>query len=205
MRGNDNKLVKFTAFVLLITLLALVLVSGTFAKYTSSADGEDSARVAKWSILVGEKDITKATDKVTFNLFDTIKDSDGATEDDVKSNDKVIAPGTSGSFALDIKNESEVTAEYKVVYGIENTSNIPLEFTTTPDVEASWTKDITSLNKTDFTELAIGATAEATDTTIYWRWAFSTDEAGDVKDTTLGIDGTATVKVTAELTAQQKD
>lgn len=51
---KDNKLAKLTALVLLVTLAALILVSSTYAKYTSSANVSDTATVAKWSIKVSE-------------------------------------------------------------------------------------------------------------------------------------------------------
>ena len=37
---NDNSIVKFTAFVLLITMVVLCLVSGTFAKYVDHFEGD---------------------------------------------------------------------------------------------------------------------------------------------------------------------
>ena len=51
---NDNSIVKFTAFVLLITMVVLCLVSGTFAKYTSEFNGTDSAVVARWNVSDGD-------------------------------------------------------------------------------------------------------------------------------------------------------
>lgn len=33
-----------------VSVIALVLVAGTYAKYTSSASGSDTATVAKWLI-----------------------------------------------------------------------------------------------------------------------------------------------------------
>ena len=50
---NENIIVKFTAFVLLLTMIVLCLVSGTFAKYTSYFTAEDMAVVAKWEVADG--------------------------------------------------------------------------------------------------------------------------------------------------------
>ena len=125
---KDNRTVKFAIIVLALTMIALILVAGTYAKYTSSGSGTDSVKVAKWSFKVGDKDITTATESFTFDLFKTIKDSDGnANETDVKAG-KIIAPGTSGEFSFDVENTSEVNAKYSLSYTVTNDGNIPVEF-----------------------------------------------------------------------------
>lgn len=56
------------------------------------------------------------------------------------------------------------------------------------------------------TELDIKS--EATDATIYWRWAFERKQSSgeaDQADTTIGFNGNARVIVTATLKLQQVD
>ena len=108
---KNNKLGKFVAFVLLITIIAVILVASTYAKYTTSKDLEAVATVAKWSIKLGGKDITQ-NETVIFDLFTTVKDTDGNDETDVSANR--IAPGTQGSFDVELENASEVTAKYNI-------------------------------------------------------------------------------------------
>ena len=140
MRKNDNRLVKFTAFVLLLTIIAVSLVSGTFAKYTSKANGSDTATVAKWSFNVTDSagtttDVAGTEVKTfTFDIFSTLTNETNVA----KTDGTLIAPGTTGSFKFDVENASQVTAKYKVDYTIVNEKNVPLEFTTTPDDEDSW-------------------------------------------------------------------
>ena len=126
---EKNKTMRMILITLLIAMIALVLVSGTYAKYTSSASGSDTARVAKWSFIVGGNDIV-AENTFTFDLFKTIKDTDGKDETDVVSAnaDRVIAPGTSGSFDLVLENKSETSAKYSVTYTVTNTASIPVQF-----------------------------------------------------------------------------
>ena len=203
---RDNKLVKFTTFVLLITILAIVLVSGTYAKYTSQVSGESTATVAKWSIKVNGSELAVAQPTITFNLFETIKDTDGATEDDVT--ESLIAPGTSGSFNLTVKNESEVTAKYAISFEVSE-SDIPLQFSI--DGGQTWT-DKTITNPTEKT-LAIGAAEETL--TVQWKWPYEVvddanvvDTTVDTADTELGIEAQtapAQVTVTTTLTATQVD
>jgi len=210
---RDNKLVKFTTLVLLITIVAVALVSGTYAKYTSSASGEDTATVAKWSILLNEDEeiATKEDATVTFDLFNTVKDSNGTdTEGDVTTVDgkTLIAPGTSGKFDLKIKNASEVTAQYAVSF-VESQNSIPLKYRVNG---GEWKDTLDEVVAGNDTKLVVGS-AEAT-VTVEWQWAFDGD---DTTDTGLGIqaqggvDGEGnqitvpSVTVTATITATQVD
>lgn len=89
--------------LLVAVLLTTCVISGTFAKYVTSVDGTDSARVAKWG-FTGESTIT--LDK----LFKDTYQNNG--EDTVKSSTDVIAPGTSGeaSFGFSYGGNSAVNA-----------------------------------------------------------------------------------------------
>lgn len=206
-KSKSNNTAKLVVLAILVLALALVLVSGIYARYISSASGSDTVRVAKWSFKIGENDIA-TTDTMTIDLFSTIKDSDGTSVENDVTGTKVIAPGTSGSFSLDaLTNASEVTADYNVKFDVGTTA-IPFEFsinggdwTTAADVDISGT-------------LAAGAsTTSAVD--VKWRWAFTNGTTAnelaerDAADTALGVaqaagtDTTATVTLT--LTATQVD
>ncbi len=206
---RENKTVKFAIIVLALTMIALILVAGTYAKYTSTGSGTDSVSVAKWSFTVGDKDITTATESFTFNLFQTIKDTGGtADETDVKSG-KLIAPGTAGEFSFDITNGSEVNAKYDLAYTVTNSSNIPVEFSI--DGGTTWVSSLSSKNVTE-KAIAMGATDSIA---VKWRWAYEgssstnfTSSQKDSTDTDLGVaaqttPGTLTVKV--DVTATQVD
>ena len=75
-RKRSSMMVRLVAVLAVTMMFTMCFVGGTFAKYTSSATGTDTATVAKWSFKVGETDIA-TTDTFTFDLFKTIKDSDG--------------------------------------------------------------------------------------------------------------------------------
>ena len=203
---KNNKLGKFVAFVLLITIIAVILVASTYAKYTTSKDLEAVATVAKWSIKLGGKDITQ-NETVIFDLFTTVKDTDGNDETDVSANR--IAPGTQGSFDVELENASEVTAKYTVTFESQNASNIPVEFSV--DGGTTWKTDIEELTLTDVLEA--GAKTSTTESPkISWRWIFERGTEDSEKtinnetDTALGTAKTApTVTVTAHLVAEQVD
>ena len=135
MRREENKVAKFAIIVLALTMIALILVSGTYAKYTSEFEATSNARVAKWSFKVNNKDIaTSEAQELTINLFKTIKDTTdaeevGSNETDVKAGtatQAIIAPGTAGEFTISVQNLSEVTAKAEIAFDV--TTTLPLEF-----------------------------------------------------------------------------
>lgn len=219
MRREENKVAKFAIIVLALTMIALILVSGTYAKYTSEFEATSNARVAKWSFKVNNKDIaTSEAQELTINLFETIKDTTdaeevGSNETDVKAGtaaQAIIAPGTAGEFTISVQNLSEVTAKAEIAFDV--TTTLPLEFKVGNGewkAASSFTGDVA---KVTLATLAMEQ-ATATDTVVQWRWKYnsgaisggkSTENAtGDAADTALGVAGTATAAVKVTVTATQ--
>lgn len=190
---KKNIAMRVASLILMCTIVTSCFVSSTFAKYTSSVSGSDSVTVAKWAIKVNGTDATQ-TQTATFDLFSTIKDNDGTSEETDVASGK-IAPGTSGSFNLAIKNESEVTAKYNVGFEVEG-ATIPIEYSI--DGGTTWKASLDDLAET---QIAQGATANVT---VKWRWAFYVDSAHDTTDTAAGV-AASTITVTATITATQVD
>ena len=211
---KNDKITRFAILILALTMITLMIVSGTFAKYTSSATGSDTATVAKWSIKVGSGEgveIAGSSSTVSFDLFSTIKDEDGGSEADVagkasgtavgstSTTAKIIAPGTSGSFDIIVKNESEVNATYSIAFESNNTS-IPIEFSTDG---TTWKS---TLSEANVTNAAINMNSAAQTKTVYWRWAYDVSAARDTADTNLGVaaqTSPASVTLSATITATQ--
>lgn len=191
---KKNYTMRIAAGVMTAALLSTCAISSTFAKYTSESTGTDSARVAKWDIQINSTSMKTATTMFDFDLFDTTYDSDSS--DTVKSSedDKVIAPGTQGSFALVIKNSSEVTATYAIDYTVTKSASIPVKFSV--DNGANWTGDLMDVTAVT---LAMGSSETII---VQWKWEFSGD---DSTDTGLGEKGTDTLTVSAKVTATQVD
>ena len=193
---KKNRLFILGIFTVMVALVSLSLVSGTWAKYTSTVSGQATATVAKWGWAYegNNLDLTSNPQTIEFNLFQTRYDSDGSTpETDVKAN--LIAPGTSGKFDLEFANKSEVNAEYKVHFTVTNTSNVPLEYNVNGQGWKSTLDDIT-------TAVQVAMETGTAKIEVEWRWAF--ESGADPADTTLGID-TPTVTVKAEITFEQVD
>lgn len=199
---KNNKLAKFMALVLLVTLLAVILVSGTYAKYTTAVSAKDTATVARWNITLNGEDISKGTQKtLKLGLFDTINDTDFTSEDSDVTAGK-IAPGTTGKFEIaKLINNSDVNAQYKITYSIDN-NNIPLEFSKDKNAADSEWKSLSEFSMNDFVALAKDSTEGVSTGTIYWRWKFERND--DSADTDFGIN-TPKVVVTATITVEQVD
>ena len=199
-KKRSSMMVRLVAALAVTMMFTMCLVGGTFAKYTSSGTGTDSATVAKWSFKVGETDIA-TTDTFTFDLFKTIKDSDGINNETEMNpvDGSIIAPGTQGSFDLVLTNASQVTAQYAIDYTVTNNNDIPVKFSV--DGGTTWTNDLADVAASDSTKLA--ANSGTTTIKVQWKWDFNGSD--DSFDTALGIGGNAVLTVKAEVTATQVD
>ena len=199
-RKRSSMMVRLVAVLAVTMMFTMCFVGGTFAKYTSSGTGTDSATVAKWSFKVGETDIA-TTNTFAFDLFKTIKDTNGTdNESDMSPVDgSIIAPGTQGSFDLVLTNASQVTAQYAIDYTVTNNNDIPVKFSV--DGGTTWTNDLADVAASDSTKLA--ANSGTTTIKVQWKWDFNGSD--DSFDTALGIGGNAVLTVKAEVTATQVD
>ncbi len=204
---NGRKLLRLAVILALVAMIALTLVANTYAKYTTTVSGKDTAIVAKWSVkaAAGSTNFTSGT-AATVNIFDESKVYDtksgfttGTVDTDVKNAAAnaaaIIAPGTWGKFSYTLTNNSDVNATYKVAYTADE-KTVPLMWSLNG---TDWKDNISDLDVTDAT--AISMTAGTETITVYWKWDFTKDAARDTADTKLGTAATlaqptATVTVT---------
>lgn len=211
MSNKRSFFARSASVMMVLALLLSCFVCGTMANYVSTASGGDSIVVAKWSFTQdGEEFITDSADnEITFNLFNTVNDTDGgAAETDIAANDgTLIAPGTKGSFTLSFTNESQVNATYKLALTETNANEVPIMYSC--DDGATWVHDLEDLSVNDATAIDMGDTV---DIEIRWMWAFDgADENAyanqtDDYDTDLGVlaQGTAPeIVISALLTLEQ--
>ena len=183
---------RIVALLLVMCLASSCFVGGTFAKYSSTATGDDSAVVAAWSFSFGTDDITEVNDVASFDLFNTIKSTNGSNEENTRTG--YIAPGTQGSFVIGISNDSDVTADYTVSFTDSATPDIAIEFS--PNGTSGWTSDISTFNVTDG-QIGWGEADESIE--IFWRWVYHVDDAGDIADTADGVDAQTEVSYTVNV------
>lgn len=224
---KKTKFMRAALLLLVLTLITSCFVGGTFAKYTTKAEGTDTARVATWGF--------NDTGSVTLNdLFKTAYDKNVTGKADV------IAPGTTNSaeFAFKFSGQEaapEVAYTFEVsttgsecADDIQNNTNIKwyLDDSIVPATDTAaagtWGALIAAIealdgNKTDniygpnTLPDAFNATG-ANKHTVGWEWAFETatgdgqPTAQDATDTDLGNKPALDkVKLVITITATQVD
>lgn len=213
---KKNKMMRIASVLLVAVILTTCAISGTYAKYVTSGNGSDSARVAKFGVTVtGTADTFKETYAKNDTSFTLAANTVVSTED-------VVAPGTSGSMAaFTITGTPEVAVRVAFAGTLElgdkwvdSTSAYycPIEITvgdttfkgtTYASVDefevavnakiATFTKDYVA--GTDLSSISTDAPA------ISWAWAFTGND--DTKDTYLGDQAAAgeAARISLDVTA----
>lgn len=117
---KKNFAMRIAACLLVVTMLSLCMVSYTYAKYTTGADGKAEARVAKWGVTVSAK---------VSDLFESSyingPESDSSAQATVKAggNYNMLAPGVTDNqaAAIAIKGQPEVAVNVQYSLDIELT------------------------------------------------------------------------------------
>ena len=216
---RKNKFMRAASGLLVAVLLTTCVISGTFAKYTTSSTGTDSARVAKWGF---EDTSTVLLDDLFAKAYDGTVQSDA----------KVIAPGTEGSktFKFDYTNPNK-TPEVKYTFTVSTDGstcaqsiqdNKNIQWKLDDGTWGTWDKLTAAIeglagDTTKTTTYAAGVLPKAfngtTTHTVAWRWIFDekADNAdgatnNDVKDTEMGnAADLANVTLKITITATQVD
>ena len=195
-----NKLFILGICTVMVALVSLSLVSGTWARYTSTVSGEDSAAVAKWAWKYNDGNMNLTDDEITIEVFQTkVYELDGShnvtTNEDEEVREGYIAPLSGGQFQFSFENESDVVGEVAYSFAVDK-DGIKLEFSTN---NADWSEDITTLDHT----VELGLDSAADTYVVYWRWV---SNGTDALDTTVGIESTNyTPTVTVNVTFTQVD
>lgn len=194
------KKARIIAFLLTMCMATACFLSGTVAKYESSADGTGKGDIAEWAFEVNDASITENAATFNFTLSDTIKEADGAANETDSSNK--IAPGTSGTFTIKLENTSEVSASYTISFAdaVTGGAEIPLTYTVNDG-----TNDLVESTGVFASTTNLAADGSVT-LTVTWVWAYET-VGGDAVDTEIGIAATGTedLTITATVTATQED
>lgn len=124
---KNNKMMRAASGLMIAALLTTGMISGTFAKYITQDELNDSARVAKWGVNLGISGNLYGEAYGTSNAI--VKRDDGATVQSVSTasaSDKVVAPGTKNADSglhITLNGKPEVSTN---VYGTVKTQNIYL-------------------------------------------------------------------------------
>ncbi len=199
---KTNRLTTLAVIALVLTLVTTSLVAGTYAKYVTVIDAEDTVTVANWQVTLTGDDAagTETADyETTFDLFSTF--TDGGIDGDL------LAPGSTGIFTV-VYNSELTEVDHNITLTMESATGAAnplselnyLTFSIDGGVtDIAQVAGVYTLKSTDYE-----ATAGADDVsvTVTWEWPFS---AGAVQDTADTLDGIAakSYEVALKLTATQ--
>lgn len=113
---KKNKMMRIASILLVVTLLSTCVISGTFAKYVTKAEGQDQARVAKWGVLVTVEG-NAFSDKYAASDESYLEAGGVYSVESSVEGEQVVAPGTSAEEAdlalvATVKGTPEVATRY---------------------------------------------------------------------------------------------
>lgn len=210
---KNNRTMRAAVLLLALVLITSCFVGGTFAKYVTSGDAADHARVAKWGVTV----TAHGTGDVFAKEYDAVAGQDNTVI--AGGEYKVISPGTKKENATLVTLSGQPEVAVNVTYSAEHfsltgnwasddagTFYCPLiitvgdtvikcaEKTSADDVKTAVQTAVAACSatygpNTDLSTVANGGLK------ISWEWPFEgTDNPGqtDEKDTYLGNQATKT-------------
>lgn len=122
---KKNKMMRLASILLVVTLLSTSVISGTFAKYTTTNTAKDTARVAKWGVVITAQGNLYGKNYATSTESIPTTDTRAGNLSVMSSNDsKVLAPGTKSEHGLsfdlngtpEVRTEVTVTASAQDIY-----------------------------------------------------------------------------------------
>ena len=221
---KKNRMMRIASCLLVLVLLSTCVISGTFAKYTTKDEANDTVTVAKWGVTV----TVTGNDAFGTNYNDEIaaegtKVVSNRSADGEKIN--VLAPGTNGDLgSITITGAPEVMVDVAVsldlelegwvvegvfycplVFTIGSTIIKGIDYTSADALEAAIEAKV---NKTDNDVAANTDLKDTYDVAIEWAWAFETGDdaskaANNIKDTKLGNAATATISAVWNASVEQ--
>lgn len=218
---KKNKMMRLASVLLVAVILTTCAISGTFAKYVSSTNSNDTARVAYWGF-----------NPTTMNISDLFANAYETTvlgDTDVNALTDVIAPGTTKSASFSFAYDGTAGQAPEVAYTFEvsatgstcadtikNNPNILWKLDS--GAWGTWDAMITAIealdgnktgNRYEAGTLPTGFTAADETHTIEWKWIFDENAANketgttnnDVNDTAMGnVTPADLAKVTVSIT-----
>ncbi|MCH5299094.1 MAG: hypothetical protein J1E96_04950 [Ruminococcus sp.] len=109
---KKNKMMRAALALLVVTMLTMSIVSGTFAKYVTQGSASDSARVAKFGVVVeGSSELFAKNYLETTNTPGEDTATLSVKSSGTAADDYVVAPGTQSkaeAMKLSVKGTPEV-------------------------------------------------------------------------------------------------
>lgn len=132
---KKNVMMRLASFLLVAVLISTSAISGTYAKYVTTDNGTDKARVAKWGVTID----------VEGSLFETAYKDTPVTDDSIMTvkafdSSDVVAPGTKNDNGMIITLTGTPEVDTQIAFAITADKDVVLP--------AGTYKDYTSADET---------------------------------------------------------
>ena len=162
---------------MVLTLVTASLVGGTFAKYTSTAEGTGTVQVAKWAVNMKPGVEKNESGKYEFKLINN--------NTAIDTDEGIIAPGSEGVIQLSIDGTgSQIGYEYNISVDTTGLGEVPIRFYTDAKYENALEIDETSKVASFSGKVTRDKVDALVNENIHWRWE---GPANDTADTELGM------------------
>jgi len=203
----SKKTVRNMMVILMLLTVGLYFISGTYARYTSTASGEGTAQVAKWAVKLNEKDmtITENTFPITFTQVENANVVNNYIAPASKLYADFIIDPAGSQVAMDYEfTLGEITAESGTV---PTTLKVEKVVTVTTSGQTETETEIVKTGEKYIGTIDLASkdaaltNAEAVKVRVYIVWEdLNTPEANET-DTAVGISAPQlTMEVTATAT-----
>ncbi len=191
-----SRIVSLGVLALTLTMMSTSLVGATMARYVTEVTGSATAKVAAWSFKANNSGQDN-----TFAEIDLASTRTSYDSTDIKSD--VIAPGTSGSFEIEIDGtDSEVGIDYSVnIAAADEKITLPSDLTFKVDGAAYILgNDITgTINYSE----AVNSMKKVI--TVSWEWEFGDADTIESNDNSYAENNwTLDIAITGKQTSPTK-
>lgn len=192
MERNRKSTVKKSLFAVIILVLLIALIGGTYARYTTSGTGSANVSVAKWVVNIknGDSPISE-NQNVAFVL---------QANENVKEGK--IAPSSKATATVSVDMTGTEVAS--ILTATIDSSSLATVFGDAADrVNLKMTVDGTEYNSGDSAEIALADVSKVHNVVLTLEWTENNVDAENVEDTTVGISG-KDITLPVTITATQK-
>lgn len=125
---KKNFMMRAASVLLVAVMLTTCAISGTFAKYITADDASDSARVAKFGVVVAASGSLFSKNYLNANDNTPAADGADAATITVKSSDddKLVAPGTKNENGITFAVTGTPEVDVKIDFVVENVKDVYL-------------------------------------------------------------------------------
>jgi len=125
-----KKLMRFNLAALALVMVTSVLISGTFAKYTTAVSAQDTALIARWDISSAGMEATTAEMDLFGHAYNVaIQNNDEGTP--------ILGPGVEDKFTVNLKGTADVDATIDLrIEKTDGAVGAPIQYAVTKEGEA---------------------------------------------------------------------